>query len=136
MARLLSGGRVGDRAAPEADVQVGGKDSGAGTAGEAWGNLESRQSLERAIEAGQGGCYLRLTPIHLKSVPLGEAGKIPLQQTVIDAQQQMVELVAKGLRAEPAATGDERRTSAGTSRPILSRGKKSLGKPALDSGRR
>jgi hypothetical protein len=30
--------------------------------GEAWGNLESRQSLERAIEAGQGGCYLRLTP--------------------------------------------------------------------------
>ena len=30
--------------------------------GEAWGTLENRQSLERAIEAGQGGCYLRLTP--------------------------------------------------------------------------
>ena len=30
--------------------------------GEAWGNLENRQALERAIEAGQGGCYLRLTP--------------------------------------------------------------------------
>jgi hypothetical protein len=30
--------------------------------GEAWANLESRQSLERAIEAGRGGCYLRLTP--------------------------------------------------------------------------
>jgi hypothetical protein len=30
--------------------------------GEAWGNLESRQSLERAIAAGEGGCYLRLTP--------------------------------------------------------------------------
>ena len=30
--------------------------------GEAWGNLESRQALEQAIAAGQGGCYLRLTP--------------------------------------------------------------------------
>jgi hypothetical protein len=30
--------------------------------GEAWGNPESRQSLERAIADGQGGCYLRLTP--------------------------------------------------------------------------
>jgi hypothetical protein len=30
--------------------------------GEAWGNLESRQSLERAIADRQGGCYLRLTP--------------------------------------------------------------------------
>jgi hypothetical protein len=30
--------------------------------GEAWGTLEIRQALERAIEAGQGGCYLRLTP--------------------------------------------------------------------------
>ncbi len=30
--------------------------------GEAWGNLESRQALERAIADGRGGCYLRLTP--------------------------------------------------------------------------
>jgi len=30
--------------------------------GEAWGTLENRQALERAIAAGQGGCYLRLTP--------------------------------------------------------------------------
>jgi hypothetical protein len=30
--------------------------------GEAWGNLESRQSLERAIADGQGGCSLRVTP--------------------------------------------------------------------------
>jgi hypothetical protein len=30
--------------------------------GEAWGTLENRQALERAIEAGQGGCHLRLTP--------------------------------------------------------------------------
>jgi hypothetical protein len=30
--------------------------------GEAWGTLENRQALERAIEAGQGGVYLRLTP--------------------------------------------------------------------------
>jgi hypothetical protein len=30
--------------------------------GEAWGNLERRQVPERAIETGQGGCYLRLTP--------------------------------------------------------------------------
>jgi hypothetical protein len=30
--------------------------------GEAWGTLENRQALERAIAAGQGGVYLRLTP--------------------------------------------------------------------------
>ena len=30
--------------------------------GEAWGTLENRQAIERAIEAGSGGCYLRLTP--------------------------------------------------------------------------
>jgi hypothetical protein len=30
--------------------------------GEAWGTLENRQALERAIAAGKGGCYLRLTP--------------------------------------------------------------------------
>jgi hypothetical protein len=30
--------------------------------GEAWGTLENRQPIERAIEAGAGGCYLRLTP--------------------------------------------------------------------------
>jgi hypothetical protein len=30
--------------------------------GEAWGTLENRQALERAIKAGSGGCYLRLTP--------------------------------------------------------------------------
>jgi hypothetical protein len=30
--------------------------------GEAWQTLENRQSLERAIAAGEGGCYLRLTP--------------------------------------------------------------------------
>jgi hypothetical protein len=29
--------------------------------GEAWGNSESRQMLEHAIETGRGGCYLRLT---------------------------------------------------------------------------
>jgi hypothetical protein len=34
--------------------------------GEAWGNLESRQYLERAIADGQGGCYLRLTPPSLR----------------------------------------------------------------------
>lgn len=30
--------------------------------GEAWGDLESRQSLEHAIEMGRGGLYLKLTP--------------------------------------------------------------------------
>jgi hypothetical protein len=30
--------------------------------GEAWGDSESRQMLEHAIETGRGGCYLRLTP--------------------------------------------------------------------------
>lgn len=30
--------------------------------GEAWGDLESRQMLEGAIEQGRGGVYLRLTP--------------------------------------------------------------------------
>jgi hypothetical protein len=30
--------------------------------GEAWGNLESKQALEHAIEVGGGGIYLRLTP--------------------------------------------------------------------------
>ena len=30
--------------------------------GEAWGDSESRQMLEVAIEQGRGGCYLRLTP--------------------------------------------------------------------------
>ena len=30
--------------------------------GEAWGDSESRQILEHAIETGRGGCYLRLTP--------------------------------------------------------------------------
>jgi hypothetical protein len=30
--------------------------------GEAWGDSESRQVLEHAIENGRGGVYLRLTP--------------------------------------------------------------------------
>ena len=30
--------------------------------GEAWGDSESRQMLEHAIENGRGGLYLRLTP--------------------------------------------------------------------------
>ena len=30
--------------------------------GEAWGDSESRQMLEHAIEQGRGGVYLRLTP--------------------------------------------------------------------------
>jgi hypothetical protein len=30
--------------------------------GEAWGDAESRQMLEHAIENGRGGVYLRLTP--------------------------------------------------------------------------
>jgi hypothetical protein len=30
--------------------------------GEAWGDSESRQMLEHAIENGRGGCNLRLTP--------------------------------------------------------------------------
>ena len=30
--------------------------------GEAWGDSESRQMLENAIEKGRGGMYLRLTP--------------------------------------------------------------------------
>jgi hypothetical protein len=30
--------------------------------GEAWGNLESKQALEAAIESGRGRIYLRLTP--------------------------------------------------------------------------
>ncbi|MGC2401821.1 MAG: hypothetical protein WA510_18640 [Acidobacteriaceae bacterium] len=30
--------------------------------GEAWGDLESRQALEHAIEMGRGGLYLKLTP--------------------------------------------------------------------------
>jgi hypothetical protein len=29
--------------------------------GEAWGNLESKQALEHAIEQGRGGLYLKLT---------------------------------------------------------------------------
>jgi hypothetical protein len=38
------------------------KDPRAGQAGEAWGDSESRQMMEHAIETGRGGCYLRLTP--------------------------------------------------------------------------
>jgi hypothetical protein len=30
--------------------------------GEAWGDSESRQMLEYAIENGRGGIYLKLTP--------------------------------------------------------------------------
>ena len=30
--------------------------------GEAWGDSESRQMLEGAMEQGRGGVYLRLTP--------------------------------------------------------------------------
>jgi hypothetical protein len=30
--------------------------------GEAWGDSESRQMLEHAIDTGRGGVYLRLTP--------------------------------------------------------------------------
>jgi hypothetical protein len=30
--------------------------------GDAWGDSESRQMLEHAIETGRGGVYLRLTP--------------------------------------------------------------------------
>jgi hypothetical protein len=30
--------------------------------GEAWGDSESRQMLEHALENGRGGIYLRLTP--------------------------------------------------------------------------
>jgi hypothetical protein len=30
--------------------------------GEAWGDSETRQMLEHAIENGRGGVYLRLTP--------------------------------------------------------------------------
>jgi hypothetical protein len=30
--------------------------------GETWGNSESRQMLEHAIETGRGGVFLRLTP--------------------------------------------------------------------------
>jgi hypothetical protein len=30
--------------------------------GEAWGTLEAKQALERGIENGRGGVYLRLTP--------------------------------------------------------------------------
>jgi hypothetical protein len=30
--------------------------------GEAWGDQESRQMLEHAIETGRGGVFLRLTP--------------------------------------------------------------------------
>jgi hypothetical protein len=30
--------------------------------GEVWGDSESRQMLEHAIEGGRGDCYLRLTP--------------------------------------------------------------------------
>jgi hypothetical protein len=32
------------------------------TRGEAWGDSESRQMLENAIENGRGGIYLKLTP--------------------------------------------------------------------------
>jgi hypothetical protein len=30
--------------------------------GEAWGDSESRQMLEHAVETGRAGCFLRLTP--------------------------------------------------------------------------
>ena len=30
--------------------------------GEAWGDAESRQTLDHAIETGRGGVFLRLTP--------------------------------------------------------------------------
>jgi hypothetical protein len=33
--------------------------------GEAWGDSENRQMLERAIEKGRGGIYLKLTPVAL-----------------------------------------------------------------------
>jgi hypothetical protein len=36
--------------------------------GEAWGDSESRQMLEYAIENGRGGVYLRLTPDQYKKL--------------------------------------------------------------------
>jgi hypothetical protein len=36
--------------------------------GEAWGDSESRQMLENAIETGRGGLYLRLTPDQYRSL--------------------------------------------------------------------
>jgi hypothetical protein len=36
--------------------------------GEAWGDSESRQMLEHAIETGRGGVYLRLTPDQYRKV--------------------------------------------------------------------
>lgn len=36
--------------------------------GEAWGDAESRQMLEYAIENGRGGVYLRLTPDQYKKL--------------------------------------------------------------------
>ncbi len=36
--------------------------------GEAWGDSESRQMLENAIENGRGGCYLRLTPAQYRAL--------------------------------------------------------------------
>jgi hypothetical protein len=36
--------------------------------GEAWGDSESRQMLESAIENGRGGVYLRLTPDQYKKL--------------------------------------------------------------------
>jgi hypothetical protein len=36
--------------------------------GEAWGDSESRQVLEHAIENGRGGCYLRLTPAQYRKL--------------------------------------------------------------------
>jgi hypothetical protein len=34
----------------------------------AWGDSESRQMLEHAIETGRGGVYLRLTPDQYKKL--------------------------------------------------------------------
>jgi hypothetical protein len=36
--------------------------------GEAWGDSESRQMLEMAIEQGRGGCYLNLTPAQYRAL--------------------------------------------------------------------
>jgi hypothetical protein len=36
--------------------------------GEAWGDSESRQMLEHAIDVGRGGVYLRLTPEQYRSL--------------------------------------------------------------------
>jgi len=62
LARFVFGGGLERELPRKLTFTTSGKILELARKGEAWGTLENRQALERAIATGQGGCYWRLTP--------------------------------------------------------------------------